>query len=86
MAALAYRKREITSNAVDVTFVDQVDIGAQPAADAAAHGSRLEVVTLPTARRGVGVLLQRWMAGWVSAASLGRRASVAWCVTTNVWW
>ncbi len=40
---------------------DQGYTGAQPAAEAAAHGSRVAVVTLLTATRGVVVLPWRWV-------------------------
>ncbi|MGQ9613159.1 transposase [Chloroflexus sp.] len=61
VAALAQRMQEITGDTVEVAFGDQGYPGAQPAAEAAAHGSRLEVVTLPTATRGVVVLPRRWV-------------------------
>jgi transposase len=53
--------QEVTGDTVEMAFVDQGDTGAQPAADAAAHGSRLAVVKLPTAKRGVVVLPRRWV-------------------------
>jgi transposase len=61
VAALAQRIQEVTGDTVAVAFVDQGDPGEQPAADAAAHGSRLAVVTLPTAKRGVVLLPRRWV-------------------------
>lgn len=61
VAVLAHRMQEVTGDAVDIAFVDQGDTGARPAAETAAHGSRLEVVTLSTATRGVVVLPQRWV-------------------------
>jgi transposase len=44
-----------------VAFVDQGYTGEQPAADAEAHGIRLEVVKLPTAKRGFVLLPRRWV-------------------------
>jgi len=61
VAALAQRIQEVTGDTVEVAFVDQGDPGEQPAADAAAHGSRLAVVTLPTAKRGFVLLPRRWV-------------------------
>lgn len=61
VAALAHRMQEVTGDTVAVAVGAQGDTGAQPAAKAAAHGSRLAVVTLPTATRSVGVLPRRWV-------------------------
>ena len=61
VAALAQRIQEITGDAGEVAFVDQGSTGAQPAAEAAAHGIRLEVVKLPTAKRGFVLLPRRWV-------------------------
>lgn len=61
VAVLVHHMQEVTGDTVAVTFVDQGDPGAQPAAEAAAHGSLPEVVTLPTTTHRVVVLLQRWM-------------------------
>ncbi|MGQ9483364.1 MAG: transposase, partial [Chloroflexus sp.] len=61
VAALAQRMQELPGDTVEVAVGDQGSTGAQPAAEAAAHGSRLEVVTLPTATRGVVVLPRRWV-------------------------
>jgi transposase len=44
-----------------VAFVDQGYTGEQAAADAEAHGIRLEVVKLPTAKRGFVLLPRRWV-------------------------
>ncbi|RMG49123.1 MAG: IS5/IS1182 family transposase, partial [Chloroflexi bacterium] len=55
------RIQEVTGDTVEVAFVDQGYTGEQPAADAAAHGIRLEVVTLPTAKRGFVLLPRRWV-------------------------
>jgi transposase len=58
---LAERVQEATSGTVEVAFVDQGYTGEQPAADAQAHGIRLEVVKLPTAKRGFVLLPRRWV-------------------------
>ena len=46
---------------IEVVFVDQGYTGEQPAADAEAHGIRLKVVKLPTAKRGFVLLPRHWM-------------------------
>ena len=61
VAELAAAVREATGDAVEVAFVDQGYTGATPAADAAAHGIRLEVVKLPGAKRGFVLLPRRWV-------------------------
>lgn len=61
VATLAHRMQEVTDDTVEVTFVDQGDPGAQPAAESTAHGSHLEMVTLPMATRGVVALPQHWV-------------------------
>ena len=53
--------QEVTGNAVEVAFVDQGYTGDQPAAEAQAQGIRLEVVKLPTAKRGFVLLPRRWV-------------------------
>jgi len=65
-AALAARIQKATGDSVEVAFVDQGDTGEQAAADAEAHGIRLEVVKLPTAERGV----------CAAASALGRGAQL----------
>jgi transposase len=47
VAALAAQMQEATGESVEVAFVDQGYMGEQPAADAEAHGIRLDVVKLP---------------------------------------
>jgi transposase len=59
--ALAAKIQEATGNSVEVAFVDQGYTGDQPAADAQGHGIRLEVVKLPTAKRGFVLLPRRWV-------------------------
>jgi len=56
VAALAAQIQE-----AKVAFVDQGYTGDQPAADAQAHGIRLEVVKLPTAKHGFVLLPRRWV-------------------------
>ena len=66
VAALAEQIQEVTGDSVEVAFVDQGYTGEQAAAEAESQGIRLEVVKLPTAKRGF-VLLPR---GWVVERSL----------------
>jgi len=61
VAALAEQVQEATGDSVEVAFVDQGYTGDDPAADAQAHGIRLEVVKLPTAKRGFILLPRRWV-------------------------
>jgi transposase len=61
VAALAAQMQEATGESVEVAFVDQGDTGEQPAADAEAHGIRLDVVKLPTAKHGLVLLPRRWV-------------------------
>jgi transposase len=51
----------VTGESVEVAFVDQGYAGDQAAADAEAHGRRLEVVKLPTTKRGFVLLPRRWV-------------------------
>ena len=52
--------QEATGRTVEAAFVDRGDTGEAAAADAA-HGIRLEVVKLPEAGRGFGLLPRRWV-------------------------
>ncbi len=61
VARLARAVQETTGGTVEVGFVDQGSTGEQPAADAAAHGIRLEVVKLPEVKRGFVLLPRRWV-------------------------
>lgn len=61
VAELAEAVREATHEAVEVAFVDQGYTGDAPAAAAAEHGIRLEVVKLPEAKRGFVLLPKRWV-------------------------
>jgi transposase len=61
VAALAEAVQEATGQTVELAFVDQGYTGAEPAADAAKHGIRLEVIKLPQAKRGFVLLPRRWV-------------------------
>jgi transposase len=58
---LTARVPAVTGDAVAVAFVDQGYTGEQPAQAAAAHGIQLEVVKLPQAKHGFGLLPRRWV-------------------------
>jgi transposase len=58
---LAATIQAATGGTVEVGFVDQGYTGAPPAAEAASHGIRLEVVKLPEAKRGFVLLPRRWV-------------------------
>ncbi|HEY3080118.1 MAG TPA: IS5 family transposase [Chloroflexota bacterium] len=62
VAELAQKVQAATGASVELAWVDQNYTGDQPAADAAAHGIRLEVVKLPEAKRGFVLLPRRWVA------------------------
>lgn len=61
MGELAQQIQAVTGDSVEVAFVDQGYTGEAPAEAAQAHGIRLEVVKLPTARRGLVLLPRRWV-------------------------
>ena len=61
VAELAAAVQDVTGQTVEVAFVDQGYTGETPAADAAAHGIRLEVVKLPMTKRGFVLLPRRWV-------------------------
>ena len=67
---LAEQVQAATGESVEVAFVDQGYTGEQAAQDAAAHGIRLEVVKLPTAKKGFVLLPRRWVVersfGWMA--------------------
>ena len=67
---MAEQIQEVTGQSVEVAFVDQGYTGPQPAAAAEQHGIRLEVVKLPTAKRGFVLLPRRWVVersfGWMA--------------------
>jgi transposase len=58
---LAAAVQEATGQTVELAYVDQGYTGDEPAADAAAHGIRLEVVKHPEAKRGFVLLPRRWV-------------------------
>ncbi len=61
VAELADAVQAATGETVEVAFVDQGYTGDDPAAAAAAHGIRLEVIKLPEAKRGFVLLPRRWV-------------------------
>jgi len=61
VADLAAKVQEATGDSVEVAFVDQGYTGDEASAAAAQHGMRLEVVKLPTAKRGFVLLPRRWV-------------------------
>jgi transposase len=61
VADLAQAVQVATGQNVQVAFVDQGYTGEQPAADAAQHGLRLEVVKHHEAKRGFVLLPRRWV-------------------------
>src|SRR5437763_16015315 len=70
VAELAEAVQEVTGETVALAFVDQGYTGAQPAADAEAHGIRLEVVKHTEAKHGFVLLPRRWVVersfGWMA--------------------
>jgi len=61
VAALAEEVQAVTGQTVEVAFVDQGYTGEKPAAAAAEHGIRLEVIKLPEAKHGFVLLPRRWV-------------------------
>ena len=61
VATLAAAVQVATGESVEVAFVDQGYTGEHPAAAAAQHGIRLEVVKLAEAKRGFVLLPRRWV-------------------------
>lgn len=61
VAALAAGGQPVTGQTVEVGFVDQGYTGEKPAAAAAEHGIRLEVIKLPEAKKGFVLLPRRWV-------------------------
>jgi transposase len=51
----------VTDGTVEIAFVDQGYTGSVPAAAAAAHGIRLDVVKLAEAQHGFVLLPRRWV-------------------------
>ena len=61
MGQLVQAVQEVTGDTVELAYVDQGYRGEAPAAAAAAHGVKLEVVKLPEAKRGFVLLPRRWV-------------------------
>jgi transposase len=61
VAALAEQVQAVTGESVEVAFVDQGYSGAAASDAAAEHGIRLDVVKLPTSKRGFVLLPRRWV-------------------------
>jgi transposase len=70
VSELAKRVQEETGETVEIAFVDQGYTGENAADAAEEHGIKLEVVKLPTAKRGFVLLPRRWVVersfGWIS--------------------
>jgi len=70
VAELAERVQSETGETVEIAYVDQGYTGENAADAAEGHGIKLEVVKLPTAKRGFVLLPRRWVIdrrfGWVS--------------------
>jgi transposase len=70
VSELAKRVQEETGETVDIAYVDQGYTGENAADAAGEHGIKLEVVKLPTAKRGFILLPRRWVVersfGWMS--------------------
>jgi transposase len=58
---LAEAVQEATGASVELAYVDQGYTGERPAAEAEAHGIRLEVVKHPESKRGFVLLPRRWV-------------------------
>ena len=61
VAELAEAVQDATGGRVELAYVDQGYTGDRPAEAAAAHGIKLEVVSLPEAKRGFVLLPRRWV-------------------------
>jgi transposase len=61
VGALAQAVQAVTGEQVELAYVDQGYTGEQPAADAAQHGLKLEVVKHHEAKRGFVLLPRRWV-------------------------
>jgi transposase len=70
VSELAKRVQEETGETVEIAFVDQGYTGETAAEAAEERGIKLEVVKLPTAKRGFVLLPRRWVVersfGWMS--------------------
>lgn len=67
---LAKKVQEVTGETVELAYVDQGYTGATAAAEAEAHGMRLEVIKLAEAKKGFVLLPRRWVVersfGWAA--------------------
>lgn len=61
VAELAKAVQAVTGEKVELAYVDQGYTGEQPAADAAQHSMRLEVIKHHEAKRGFVLLPRRWV-------------------------
>ena len=61
VAELAEAVQDATGGNVELAYVDEGYTGDRPAEAAAAHGIKLEVVSLPEAKRGFVLLPRRWV-------------------------
>jgi transposase len=59
--ALASKAQAVTGQTIELAYVDQAYTGETPAAEAAVHGIRLEVVKLSEAKHGFVLLPRRWV-------------------------
>jgi transposase len=70
VSELAKRVQAETGETVEIAFVDQGYTGESAADAAEEHGIKLEVIKLPTAKRGFVLLPRRWVVersfGWMS--------------------
>lgn len=70
VAELAEQVQQATGDTVEIAFVDQGYTGEQAALDAQDHGIQLEVVKLPTVKKGFVLLPRRWVVersfGWMA--------------------
>jgi transposase len=70
VSELAKRVQAETGETVEIAYVDQGYTGDNAAEAAAEHGIKLEVVKLPTAKKGFVLLPRRWVVersfGWMS--------------------
>jgi transposase len=73
VAELAKRVQAETGETVEIAYVDQGYTGEDAADAAEEHGIKLEVVKLPTAKRGFVLLPRRW----VIERSFGSRVAVS---------
>lgn len=67
---LAEKVQEVTGESVEIAYVDQGYTGERPAEAASEHGIKLEVVSLPEAKKGFVLLPKRWVVersfGWAA--------------------